>query len=78
MVRMSGYKYLKLVHQFLYSKLPAESAETRGIYLTHHANDVYCCGSETEISRRSWIAMIIHSHSILAGNNDCMQFLFNC
>jgi hypothetical protein len=60
MVRKSGYKYLKLVHGVLCRKLPAESVETRWTYVIDHVNDVYSGGSETEISRRSWIQMILH------------------
>ena len=60
MVRTSAYKYLKLVRGFLYGKLPAESAEMRWTYIIHDANDVYSGGSETGMSRRSWIQMIIH------------------
>jgi len=60
MVRKSGYKYLKLVHGGLCGKLPAERVETRWTYIIDHVNDVYSGGSETEISRRSWIQMIFH------------------
>ena len=72
---MSGYKYRKLVHGLCLRKVPAESAQTRSISLIHQANDVYSGGSETELSQRSWIQMIIHKNGILAANKDCMQFL---
>jgi len=77
MVRMSGYKYLKLVHGILCRKLPPKSAETRSTYVIHHANDMYSGGSETEMSRRSLIRMIIHRYGILATNKDSMHFLYN-
>jgi len=77
MVRTSGYKYLKLMHRFLCGKLPAESTETRWTYVIHHANDMYSGGSETEMSRRFWIQIIIHKHSILAANKDCMHFMYS-
>jgi hypothetical protein len=60
MVRKSGYKYQKLVHGVLCRKLLAESVETQWTYIVDHANEVYGGGSETEISRRSWIQMILH------------------
>jgi hypothetical protein len=78
MVRMSGYKYLKLAHGFSCRKFPAKSAEMRWTYIIHHANDMYSGGSETEISRRSWIQTTIHRNYILAANKDCMHFLYNC
>jgi len=65
---MSGYKYLKLVHGLLCRKLTAESIETRWSYVTNHVNDMYCGGSETRISRRSWIQIILHRNCILAAN----------
>jgi len=74
MVRTSGYKYLKVVHGFLYCKLPAESAEMGWIYIIHHANDMYSGGSETEMSPKSSIQIIIHWNGILGVNKDCMQF----
>jgi len=77
MVRTSGYKYLKLVHGFLCFKLLAESVETRWTYVIHHANDMYSGGSETEMSRTSWIQMIIHKNGILAANRDGMNFLLH-
>jgi len=55
MVMMSRYKYLKLVHAYLCSKLLAGSAEMRWTDVTHHAYDVYSGGSHIEISRRFWI-----------------------
>ena len=78
MVRKSGYKYLKLVHGVLCRKLPAESVETRCTYVINQVNDVYSGGSETEISRRSWIQMKLHRNCILAANRGCMHFLYNC
>ena len=53
MVRESVYKYLKLVRGELCRKLPAESFETQWTYVIKRVNEVYSCGSETEISRRS-------------------------
>ena len=50
MVRKSGYKYLKLVHEVLCRKLPAESVETRWSCIIDQVNDMYSGGSETEIS----------------------------
>jgi len=55
MMRMLQYTYLKLAHGFLWSKLLAESAETRWTYVISHANDMYGGGSETGMSRRFWI-----------------------
>jgi len=78
MVRTLGYKYPELVHGFLCRELSAESAETQWIYVSHHANAMYCGCSETEISQRSLIPIMIHRNGILAANNDCMQFLYNC
>jgi len=78
MVRTSGYKYLKLGHGFLSVKLPAERTETGSTYIIHHANDVYGGGSETEMSRRFWIQMIIHRNGILAAKKDCMDYMYNC
>jgi len=60
MVRKSGYKYLELVDGVLCRKLPAESVETRWTYVIAHVNHMYSGGSETKISRRSWIQMIFH------------------
>jgi len=60
MVRKSDYKYLKVVNGVLCGKLPAESVEMRLTYVIDHVNDLYIGGSETEISRRSWIQMILH------------------
>jgi len=60
MGRMSGYKHLKLVHGFLCRKLPAESVEAQWSYVINCVNVVYSGGSETEISRRSSIEMILH------------------
>jgi hypothetical protein len=74
MVRTSGYKYLKIVYGFLRSKLLAESVETRWCYVGNHVNDVYSGGSYTEMSRRSWIQMIIHRNCILAANRGYMHF----
>jgi hypothetical protein len=75
---MSGYKYLILVLGFLCHKLPAESVEMRLCCVIFHVNDVYSGGSETEISRRSWIEMILPKNRILAINRGCMHFLYNC
>jgi len=75
---MWRYKYLKLVNGCLCGKLLAESAEMRWTYVIHHANNVYSGGSETEMSRRFWIQMIIHRHCILAAKKDCMDFMYNC
>jgi hypothetical protein len=74
MVRTSGYKYLKQEYGVLCRKLPAESIESRLSYSINHLNDVYSGGSESEISRRSWIQMILHSTCILAANRGCMHF----
>ena len=78
MMRTSHYKYQKLVHVCLCGKLPAESAEMRWTYVIYHTNDVYSGGSETEMSRRFWIRMMIHRNRILAAKNDCMDFMYNC
>ena len=78
MVRTSGYKYLKLVHGLFCCKLPIKSAEMSWTYVIHHADDVYSGGSETEMSRRFGIRMIIHTNCILAARNDCMDFMYNC
>jgi hypothetical protein len=78
MVRKSGYNYLKLVHGVLCCKLLGESIERRWTYIINHVNDVYSGGSETEISRRSWIQMILHRNRILAAYRGCMHFLYNC
>ena len=77
-MRTSGIKYQKLVHGLFGAKLIAESAETRWAYVSHNANDMYSAGSETEMSRRFWIQMIIHRNGILAAKKDCMDFLYNC
>jgi len=77
-MRTLGYKYLKLVRRFLCGKLPAESADMRWTYIIHHANDVYSGGSETEMSGRFRIQMIIHRNGILAAKKDCMDFMYNC
>jgi len=66
------------VNAFVYGKLPAKSAETQWIYVIDPANEMNSGGSETEMSRRSCIQMVIHRHGILAANEDCMQFLYNC
>jgi hypothetical protein len=58
MVRTLGYKYQKLVHEFLCHQLPAESVETRWSNFIYQLNDVYSGGSETEMSPRSWIQII--------------------
>jgi len=78
MMRMLQYTYLKLAHGFLWSKLLAESAETRWTYVISHANDMYGGGSETGMSRRFWIRMIIHRNGIPAAKQDCMDFMYNC
>ena len=78
MVRTSGYTFLNLMHGFLCRKLLAESNEMRCTYIIHHANVVYSGDSETEMSRRSWIEMIIHRNGILATNRDCLHCLYNC
>ena len=77
MVRTSGYKYIQLVHGFLCGKLLAESAEMRCTYVIHYANDVYSGGSETVMSQRFWIRMIIHRNGILAAKEDCIYFMYN-
>jgi hypothetical protein len=74
MVRMSGYKYLKLVHGFLRRKLPAERVEMRWSYVIIYVKDVNSGGSETEMSRRSRIQMILYRTCILAANRGCMHF----
>jgi len=76
-VSTSRYKYLKLVHACLCGKLPAESAEMRWTYVIHHANDVYSGGSETEMSRRFWIRMMLHRNDILAVQNESMDSMYN-
>jgi len=68
MVRKAGYKYLKLVHGVLCRELPAKSVETRWTYVINNVNNMYCVGSETVISRRSSIQMILHRNCILAAN----------
>jgi len=78
MARTLGYKCLKLVHGFSWSILPTESADTRWTYINHHPNDVYSGGSETEMSPRFWIHMIIHRNSLLAAKKDCMNLMYNC
>jgi len=78
MLRTSHYKYQKLVHGLLSGKLPAESAEMRWTSVIQHANYVYGGGSETEMSRRFRIRMIIHRNGILAAKNDSMDFMYNC
>jgi len=78
MVRTSHYKYQKLVHGFSCGKLPAESTEMRWTYLIQHANDIHSGGSETEMSQRFRIQMIIHSNHILTAKKDCMDFMYNC
>jgi hypothetical protein len=78
MLRTSGYNYLKLMNGVLCRKLPAESIEIRLTYVINDVNDVYCGGSQTEISRRSWIQMILHRNCILAANRGCMHYLYNC
>jgi hypothetical protein len=78
MVRKSGYKYLKLVHGVLCRKVPAETVEMQWTYVTDHVNDVNSGGSEAEISRRSWIQIILHRHCILAANRGYMLYLYNC
>jgi hypothetical protein len=50
MVRTSGYKYLKRLRGLLCHKLTAERVETELSYLINHVNDVYSCGSETEMT----------------------------
>jgi hypothetical protein len=78
MVSKSGYKYLKQVRRVLCHKLPAESVEMRWTYVIHHVNDMYCRGSETEISRRSCNHIILHRNCMLAANRGCRHFLYNC
>jgi len=78
MVRMSGYKYQKLLDGLLCGEVPAESAETRWTYVIHNANDVYSGGSETEMSGRYSIQMLIHRNGLLAATKDCMDFMYNC
>jgi len=77
MVRTSRYKYLKPVHACLCGKLLAESTEMAWTYVIHHANDMYGGGSETEMSRKFWIRMMIHRNRILAAKNDCIDFIYN-
>ena len=62
----------------LCDKLPAESAEMPWTYVILHSNDVNSGGSETEMSRRFWIQMILHRNGILAAKQDCMDFMHNC
>jgi len=78
MLRTSGYKYLKLVDVILCREIPAKSVEMRWTYIICHANDVYSGGSETKMSQRSWIQMIIHRNGMLAAKRDYMHFLYNC
>jgi len=78
MVRTSGDTYVNLVHGILCRELPAESFETRWKYIINHVHDLYSGGSETVMSRRSWIQMIIHRNCILAANKGCMHFLYDC
>jgi len=78
MVRTLGYKYLKLLHRFVGGKSPAESAEMQWTYVSHHANDAYSGGSESEMSQRFWIQMITHTYGILAAKKDCLDFMYNC
>ena len=78
MVRTSGYRYLKLVHGYSCSKLLAESAEMRWTYIIHHAIDMQSGGSETEMTQRFWIQIIIHRNGILAARKDCLHFMYNC
>jgi len=78
MVMTSGYKYLKLVHGLLCGKMPAESSAMRWTHVIHHSNDVYSGGSETEMSQRFWIRMIIHRNGILAAKKGSMDRMYNC
>ena len=77
MVRTLGYKYLKLVHGFLCSKLPTESVETRCSYVNIYVYRLYSGGLETEIFPTSWIQMTLYRQCILAANRGCMHFLYN-
>jgi len=78
MVKTSRYEYLKLEHAFLCSKLPTESAEMRWTWVIHHANDVYSGGSETGMSRRFWIPIILNRNGILAAKIKCIDYMLNC
>jgi len=78
MVRTLRYPYLKLVHACLCVKFPAECADMRWTYVIHHANDVDSGASETKMSRRFWIRMMIHSNSTLGAKNGSMDFMYNC
>jgi len=78
MLRTGCYGHLQLVHGFLCSKLPAQSAEIRWTYVIHHPNEVDSDGPESEMSRSSWIQMIIPTNSRLGAKNHCMDFTYNC
>jgi hypothetical protein len=78
MVRISGYEYQNLGHEFLRHKLLAESVEMQWGYVISHVNEGYSGGSELEISRISWIQMLLYGDCILAANRGCMYFWYDC
>jgi len=76
-VRKSGSICLKSVDGSVCRKLPDESAKTRCSYINYQTDNMNSGGSETERPRCFWMEMIIHSHGILAVNNDCMNYMQN-
>jgi len=75
--RKLGSICVKLVDGFVCRNIPAESNKMRRSYVIYRTDDMNIGGSETERPRCFWIQIVIGRNSILAVNNDGINFTQN-
>jgi hypothetical protein len=77
MVQKLASIYQKGVAGSVCRNIPEKKAHTQRSYMTHQTDDVNCGTSETERRQCFWMSMIIPRYSILAVNQEDVNYMQN-